>query len=111
LGHDAHTVADEQLSGASDQTLLQACRTEGKNLITLDLDFSDIRAYAPGTDPGIWVLRPPKQTFKAWASLLAGAMAASRQWDSFRAGLPRRVCWLKRGVANVDRTHLNRCRR
>jgi predicted nuclease of predicted toxin-antitoxin system len=70
LGHDAHTAADEQLSGASDQTLLQACRTEGRILITLDLDFSDIRAYPPGTYPGIWVLRPPKQTFKAIEALV-----------------------------------------
>jgi len=65
LGHDAHTVAQEQLSGASDATVLQACIAEDRILITLDLDFSDIRAYAPGTYPGIWVLRPLKQTFQA----------------------------------------------
>ncbi len=64
-GHDTHTVADEGLAGAQDETVLQACVFEDRILITLDLDFSDIRAYPPGSYPGIWVLRPAKQTFKA----------------------------------------------
>ena len=70
LGHDAHTVAEEGLSGAQDETVLQACVAEDRILITLDLDFSDIRAYPPGSYPGVWVLRPPKQTFKAIEALV-----------------------------------------
>ena len=62
LGHDAHTVAEEGLAGAKDETVLQACVAEDRVLITLDLDFSDLRAYPPGSYPGIWVLRPAKQT-------------------------------------------------
>ena len=57
---------------------MQACRTEGRILITLDLDFSDIRAYPPGTYPGIWVLRPPKQTFKAIEALVRAGIRLMR---------------------------------
>jgi predicted nuclease of predicted toxin-antitoxin system len=70
LGHHAHTVADEQLAGAADEAVLQACVVESRILITLDLDFSDIRAYPPGSYPGIWVLRPQKQTFQALLALV-----------------------------------------
>ena len=34
-------------------------------LVTLDLDFADMRAYPPASHRGIWVLRPPQQTFDA----------------------------------------------
>ncbi len=77
LGHDAHTVADEGLSGAQDKAVLQACIVEDRILITLDLDFSDIRAYRPGSYPGIWVLRPPKQTFKSIDSLVRAGLQLS----------------------------------
>lgn len=77
-GLDTHGVHDEGLAGAADARLLAACVAEDRILITLDLDFADIRAYPPGTYPGIWVLRPPKQTFKAMEDLaLAGLRLAA----------------------------------
>jgi predicted nuclease of predicted toxin-antitoxin system len=57
LGHDAHTVARESLIGATDHRLWAACQTEGRLLITQDLDFSDIRRFRPGSHAGILVLR------------------------------------------------------
>ena len=77
LGHDAHTVAQEGLAGAQDGTVLQACVAEDRILITLDLDFSDIRAYPPGSYPGIWVLRPPKQTFTVIEALVLAGIRLS----------------------------------
>ncbi len=77
LGHDAHTVAEEGLSGAQDATVLQACVAENRILITLDLDFSDIRAYPPGSYPGVWVLRPTKQTFNAIEALVRAGVRLS----------------------------------
>ncbi len=50
---------------------------EGRILITLDLDFPDIRAYPPGSYPGIWVLRPPQQSFKAIDSLVRAGLRLS----------------------------------
>jgi predicted nuclease of predicted toxin-antitoxin system len=77
LGHDAHTVAQERLSGAKDEVVLEACVAEARILITLDLDFSDIRAYPPGSYPGVWVLRPQKQTFKAVDALVRAGVRLS----------------------------------
>lgn len=80
LGHDAHTVAEEQLAGANDDAVLAASLAEGRVLITLDLDFSDIRAYPPGSHAGIWVLRPAAQTFRAVDRLVqAGFRLASTE--------------------------------
>lgn len=61
-GHDALTVADEQLVGQSDVRVADVCRAEGRTLLTLDLDFADIRVYPPGDFAGIVVLRPSVQT-------------------------------------------------
>lgn len=73
LGHDVHTTAQEGLAGATDDAILRASVAEERVLLTLDLDFADIRAYPPGIHAGIWVLRPAVQTFRAIEMLvLAG---------------------------------------
>jgi predicted nuclease of predicted toxin-antitoxin system len=56
-GHDALTVQDQQMSGHADSAVTDVCRNEGRALVTLDLDFADIRAYPPADYPGIVVLR------------------------------------------------------
>jgi predicted nuclease of predicted toxin-antitoxin system len=56
-GHDAKTVNNQQLQGAKDRHLINVCKSEHRALITLDTDFSDIRAYAPEEFLGIIVLR------------------------------------------------------
>lgn len=60
-GHEASTVADQQLVGAADQDLVQACAREGRVLVTLDLDFADIGTYPPQQHPGFIVLRVYRQ--------------------------------------------------
>jgi len=60
-GFLADTVWDEGLSGASDQDIALVCRQEGRALITLDLDFADIRTYPPEEYAGIIVLRLRQQ--------------------------------------------------
>jgi Domain of unknown function (DUF5615) len=56
-GFDAGTVWDESLCGADDQTIADRVRGEGRILLTLDLDFANIRAYPPDQHPGIIVPR------------------------------------------------------
>lgn len=73
-GHDVQTVLEERLGGSPDSKVLDACRTEGRVLITFDLDFSDIRLYPPATHKGIWVLRPPTQSIESTLALLKGAL-------------------------------------
>jgi len=60
-GHDAVTVLDERLSGAPDTAIFEACRIEERALMSLDLDFSDIRLYPPAESPGILVFRIQSQ--------------------------------------------------
>ena len=60
-GHDATTVTEEHLSGAADTGVASICQREKRALITLDADFSDIRAYPPKEYPGLVVLRPKGQ--------------------------------------------------
>lgn len=56
-GHDAVTVLDQNLGGVKDPGLASECLREGRAIVTLDLDFSDIRTYPPSGYPGIVVFR------------------------------------------------------
>jgi len=60
-GHDAHTVYDEGLRGQSDRDIGQVCRREQRVVVTLDLDFANIREYPPEQYPGLIVLRVGNQ--------------------------------------------------
>jgi predicted nuclease of predicted toxin-antitoxin system len=76
-GYDADTVADESLSGSDDEAVAARSRSEGRILITLDLDFSNIQAYPPGTHAGIVILRLKRQdkaTVIAYMRRLAAAL-------------------------------------
>ena len=46
-GFEADTVVDQRLSGANDLVLFERCCKEGRVLMTLDLDFANVRAYPP----------------------------------------------------------------
>jgi predicted nuclease of predicted toxin-antitoxin system len=56
-GHEVVTVLDEGLEGRPDADVWRAAQTEGRFLITQDLDFSDTRRFAPGTHPGLLLVR------------------------------------------------------
>lgn len=59
LGFDVDTVLDEHLGGRPDSDVWAASQREGRLLVTLDLDFSDVRRFAPGTHCGILLIRLP----------------------------------------------------
>jgi predicted nuclease of predicted toxin-antitoxin system len=61
-GHDAMSVREQNLQGTTDESLADRCKTEGRAIVSLDLDFSDIRKYPPSDFAGIIVLRPLLQT-------------------------------------------------
>lgn len=60
-GHDAETVFDEDLVGSTDQDIIEVCTREERALVTLDLDFSNVRAYPPKDHFGLIVLRLHRQ--------------------------------------------------
>jgi len=57
LGHEVHTVHSERLVGHKDNEIWEAAQKESRFLITQDLDFSDLRRFAPGTHHGILLAR------------------------------------------------------
>src|SRR5450759_4521488 len=57
MGHDVETVLEEGLGGQADAAIWQAAQSEERFLITQDLDFSDMRQFAPGTHFGILLVR------------------------------------------------------
>jgi len=57
LGHEVDTVPGEGLTGRPDPTVWAAAQAAQRFLVTQDLDFSDIRRYAPGTHCGLLLIR------------------------------------------------------
>jgi predicted nuclease of predicted toxin-antitoxin system len=60
--HDAMTIFDQEMVGQPDLKVASVCRAEERALVTLDLDFSDIRTYPPAAHAGIIILRPRTQS-------------------------------------------------
>ena len=56
------TIFDQQMVGEPDPKVASVCNAEERALVTLDLDFSDIRTYPPRAYPGIIILRPRTQS-------------------------------------------------
>jgi predicted nuclease of predicted toxin-antitoxin system len=56
-GYEVDNVLGERLSGSADELLWSRVVADGRFLITLDLDFSDVRRFRPGTHPGILLVR------------------------------------------------------
>jgi len=59
VGHDVVTAADENLLSRSDTEIAAAALREERMLLTLDVEFADLRKYPPGSHPGIILFRPP----------------------------------------------------
>ncbi len=70
-GHDALTVPEQKMAGRPDGHIASVCLAEGRIIITLDLDFADIRTYPPANYHGIIVLRPVLQTITSLTRLVS----------------------------------------
>jgi predicted nuclease of predicted toxin-antitoxin system len=57
LGHDVDNVREEGLVGQVDPNIWRAAQAAQRFLITQDLDFSDIRQFAPGAHHGLMLVR------------------------------------------------------
>ena len=56
-GHEAHSIVQQGLGGAADDSVIDRCQKESRVLVSFDLDFANIRAYPPNQYAGIVVLR------------------------------------------------------
>lgn len=55
-GHDVSTIAQQQMIGSSDMTVFEVCAAEGRALVTLDSDFSQVLRFPPDKSAGMAVL-------------------------------------------------------
>lgn len=60
-GHDVALARDQQLAGANDERLLTVAAAEGRTLVTLDRDFTNILRHPPASTAGIVVIRLQEQ--------------------------------------------------
>ncbi len=56
-GHDVIVLIDHHEAGERDALLIRFCQQDESILVTLDVDFADIRSYPPSEYPGIIVFR------------------------------------------------------
>lgn len=78
FGHDVMTVYEQGLCGKDDGTIAEVCHTEGRALVTLDVDFADLRKYPPVDYHGIVVLRLSDQSR---AAVLNALNRIAQQFD------------------------------
>jgi predicted nuclease of predicted toxin-antitoxin system len=78
-GWDCATVFDENLNGAADARVADACLAESRVLFTLDQDFADIRLYPPSRFAGIVVLKPREPSRASVLALLRTALGVLQQ--------------------------------
>ena len=69
-GFEADTVADKRLAGADDNVIASRSQAEERLLVTLDLDFSNVRAYPPAQHAGIIFLRARRQDKRTVLALI-----------------------------------------
>lgn len=86
-GYGTETIHEEGLQGCIDNVLLNQCQHEGRILVTLDLDFSDIRRYPPEKYPGLIIIRVGTQSkheilavFRKAISLLKQMQPTGQLW-------------------------------
>lgn len=87
-GHDVALARDQRLTGAADDQLLVAASREGRVLVSLDRDFTNILRHPPDLAAGIVVFRLQKQTLPI-VNRLAAALAEHLNLES-----PARQLWI-----------------
>lgn len=85
-GYEVDRVFDEGLSGAADAKVWEHVCSLGRFLVTLDLDFSDVRHYPPSTHAGILLIRARSRSRTAVAGVLSRVIA-ERALDDLRGCL------------------------
>jgi predicted nuclease of predicted toxin-antitoxin system len=105
LGFEVDTVLEEQLGGRGDDEVWKAVQAEGLFFVTQDLDFSDVRRFAPGTHAGVLLLRVPERHQASAADLVVTRFSEpdARTWSGcFVVVTPSRFRVLRPVVAEDD---------
>ena len=76
-GYDVSTVAAQGLSGAPDEKVFQVCSSEGRVLVTLDTDFSQVLRFPPERSAGVVLLAASGRMTAGLLYLLLDQMLAA----------------------------------
>jgi predicted nuclease of predicted toxin-antitoxin system len=74
-GFDTDSVIAEGLAGSPDETIYDTCKSVGRTLLTLDLDFSNPLRFPPEGTEGIVVVRPPRAVLSSIRATLWSVIA------------------------------------
>lgn len=86
-GHDISTVAEQGMQEGHDADLIEHCRTEGRCLVTLDLDFSNPLLFLPSRYAGIAVLRLPAKPSRSYLHRLVETLAGALEREQIEGKL------------------------
>jgi predicted nuclease of predicted toxin-antitoxin system len=75
-GHTVRTVVEQGWGGLKDPQLWPKVVAEGPLFLTGDKGFGDLRAYPPGSHPGIVLLRPDRESVVQFRRLVERLLAA-----------------------------------
>src|SRR5207244_5150036 len=76
LGHDPDSIVEEGLSGAKDRTVLQAARTAGRVLLTLDKGIASLLQHPVHEHAGVVLFRPDTAGRRAVYCVFGGLLSA-----------------------------------
>ena len=86
-GLDCHTVQEENLRGAVDEEVLKTAVAEGRILVTMDRDFSNVLRYPPDQTAGIAVINPPGKVSRTFLRAMVEAFVEELQKKTIRGKL------------------------
>ncbi len=75
-GHDARTVLEQTMVGWHDDRLWPAIVAEGRSLVTADVGFADARRLVNTQGVGIVLMRPGRESRKAYVELTQGLLVS-----------------------------------
>lgn len=86
-GHDVCTVPAQDLCSATDEQVAARCRSEGRGIVTLDLDFANPFRFPPSQHHGIAVLRGPARMSEGTLYRLLTTFAGALKTQAFEGAL------------------------
>ncbi len=86
-GHDVCTVPAQDLCSATDEEIAARCRSDGRGIVTLDLDFANPFRFPPAQHHGIAVLRGPARMSEEVLHHLIATFAGALKTQPFEGAL------------------------
>jgi predicted nuclease of predicted toxin-antitoxin system len=81
LGHDTDTVQSEGLIGAEDATVVQAARSSGRILMTLDKGIASLLQYPVNKHGGVVLFRPDESGRRSVLSFIRSRLESLLELD------------------------------